>query len=144
MLERASEPLNVSDLLPFCDRRTRLQHRVLLAAIEELEGRGLTLPAMRVEGGILLAGPLTYIHPRRLRTRAHVHGLLIGDVLIDVPERFRGINRERAEESLAARAGGRPSLLVLDESEVPYAIDIAIRRARELTRSAANPVFEVA
>ena len=69
MLERASEPLNVSDLLPFCDRRTRLQHRVLLAAIEELEGRGLTLPAMRVEGGILLAGPLTYIHPRRLRTR---------------------------------------------------------------------------
>jgi hypothetical protein len=143
MLDRASEPLNVSDLLPFCDRRTRLQHRMLLAAIEELEARGLTLPAMRVEGGILLAGPLTYIHPRRLRTRAHVHGLLVGDVLVDVPERFRGINRARAEESLTARAGGRPSILVIDESEVPRAIDIAIRRARELTRSASEPIFEI-
>jgi hypothetical protein len=143
MLDRAAEPLNVTDLLPFCDRRTRLQHRVLLAAIEELESRGLTLPAMRVEGGILLAGPLTYIHPRRLRTRAHVHGLLVGDLLIDVPERFRGISRARAEESLTNRAGGRPSILVVDESEVPHAIDVAIRRARELTRGTAADYFEV-
>ena len=87
---------------------------------------------------------MTYIHPRRLRTRAHVHGLLIGDVLIDVPERFRGITRARAEESLTARAGGRPSILVIDEAEVPYAIDIAIRRARELTRSPTVPLFETA
>ena len=72
-----------------------------------------------------------------------MHGLLVGDVLVDVPERFRGINRARAEESLTARAGGRPSILVMDESEVPHAIDIAIRRARELTRSASEPIFEI-
>jgi len=138
VLERASEPLSVADLLPFCDRRTRLQHHVLLAAIEELEARGLQLPAMRVEGGMLLVGPLTYIHPRQRHTRAHLHGLLVGDVLVDVPERFRGTNRARAEESLAARAGSRPSVLVVDEREIPFAIDTAIRRARELTRVVAS------
>ena len=41
---------------------------------------------MPVEGRTLLAGPLTYIHPCRLRTRAHMpYALLIGDVLVDVP-----------------------------------------------------------
>jgi hypothetical protein len=103
----------------------------------------MRIPPLRAEAGALLAGPVTYIHPRRLGARDRLHGIVVGDVLIDVPERFRGINRARAEESLTARAGGRQSILVLDESEVPHAIDSAIRRARELTRGAAAAYFEV-
>jgi hypothetical protein len=130
MLQRAVEPLSAADVLPFCDRRTRLQHEVLVAVLAELERRGLTLPALRVESGILLAGPVSYIHPRRLRTRAHLHGILLGNTVIDVPERFRGTSRAQAEASLAARVGDRQSVLVVDASEVPEAVDQAILSAR--------------
>jgi hypothetical protein len=131
MLERAAEPLDVSHLLPYCDRRTRLQHEVLIATITELERRGMRIPPLRAEAGALLAGPVTYIHPRRLGARDRLHGIVVGDVLIDVPERARETNRERAMADLAHRAHGRVTVLVLDASDVPAAVDLAVRDARQ-------------
>jgi hypothetical protein len=131
MLERAAEPLAVESLIPYCDRRTRLQHEVLLAVIEDLEHRGMRIPPLRAEAGALLAGPVTFIHPRRLGARDRLHGIVVGDVLIDVPERARETNRERAMAALAARAHGRVTVVVLDPSEVPAAVDMAVRDARE-------------
>lgn len=133
MLARNAEPLGVRDLLPFCDRRTRLQHRVLVGILNEVESRGLRVPALRVEGGVLLGGPITYIHPRRRSSRDYLHGIMVGEVLIDVPERFRGATVERARESLAARAGGRVSVLVQGESEISAALDVVITQARHRT-----------
>jgi hypothetical protein len=131
LLERAAEPLDVAHLLPYCDKRTRLQHDILCAVIEDLEHRGMRIPPLRVEGGALLAGPVTYIHPRRLGVRDRLHGIVVGDVLIDVPERVRETQRERAVAGLAARAHGRMAVLVLGRSEVAAAVDMAVRDARE-------------
>jgi hypothetical protein len=131
VLEQANEPLDIDMLLPYCDRRTRLQHEVLLAVIEDLESRGMRIPALRVESGSLLAGPITYVHPRRLGARDHLHGILVGDVLIDVPDRLRETQRGRAAATLAARSHGRPAVLVLDRVEVPAAVDFAVRDARD-------------
>jgi hypothetical protein len=131
LLERAAEPLDVTHLLPYCDKRTRLQHDVLGAVIEDLEQRGMRIPPLRVEAGAVLAGPVTYIHPRRLGARDRLHGIVVGDVLIDVPDRVRETQRERAVAALAARAHGRLAVLVFDRAEVPAAVDMAVRDARE-------------
>jgi hypothetical protein len=131
LLERAAEPIEAAALLAYCDRRTRLQHQVLFAVIEELEHRGMRIPPLRAEAGALLGGPITFIHPRRLGARDRLHGIVVGDVLIDVPERARETNRERAMAALAARSHGRVTVLVLDPSEVAAAVDMAVRDARE-------------
>jgi hypothetical protein len=131
VLERAAEPIEVEHLLPYCDRRTRAQHEVLLAVLEDLERRGMRIPPLRVEAGALLAGPVTYIHPRRLGARDRLHGIVVGDVLIDVPERVRETNRERAAAALVERSHGRATVLVTGPSEVPAAVDRAVRHARQ-------------
>ena len=130
MLERVAEPLSLAELTPYCDRRTRVQHALLRAVIEELEARGLRIPSLRAEGGSLFAGPVEYVHPRRRGDRSRVHGILIGDLLVDVPERIRDDDRERATFELRARAHGRQVAVVLDGSDVPQAVDRAILAAR--------------
>lgn len=130
VLERATEPLGVHELVAFCDRRTRRQHALLLAVFDELERRGMRVPALRVEGGSLLAGPVSYLHPRRPGAAERLHGVLVGEVLIDVPDRLDDPDPDRARRSLAARAGGRTSVVVHDEHDVPAAIDTAVRDAR--------------
>lgn len=135
LIERAEEPLHVEDLVPFCDRRTRRQHEVLLAVLEDLERRGMRIPPLRVEAGSILAGPVTYVHPRRLGARDRLHGIIVGDVLLDVPERSRETSRDRAAADLAARAHGRTSVLVFDATEAPDAVDFAVRDARRRVSS---------
>jgi hypothetical protein len=130
MYELALEPLSVADLRPFCDRRTRKQHALLAEVFDELERRGLRIPPIRAERGALLAGPVTYVHPRRLGARDRVHGVLVGDVLLDVPEGASVRNRARAEARLADRAAGRATVLITDLADVPEAIDRAVLSAR--------------
>lgn len=130
MLERAQEPLSLEELAPYCDRRTRVQHGLLLSIIDDLESRGMRVPSLRAEGGSLFAGPVEYVHPRRRGDRSRVHGILIGNVLVDVPERLKERDRATAEAALAARADGRPVVAVVDRDDVVGAVDRAILAAR--------------
>lgn len=130
MLERVAEPLTLEELMPYADRRTRAQHALLLAVIDELAGRGLDVPALRAEAGSLFAGPVEYVHPRRRGDRSRLHGVLIGTVLVDVPERAGERDRDRATADLRARARGRDVVAVLDATDVARAVDHAILVAR--------------
>ncbi|HEY8057651.1 MAG TPA: hypothetical protein VID94_02825, partial [Acidimicrobiales bacterium] len=64
MLARAADPLEAEDILPFCDRRTRTQHAVLVALVRTLRRRGVTVEPFRAVGGSLQSGLLRYHHPR--------------------------------------------------------------------------------
>ncbi len=130
MLERVSEPLSLEELSPYCDRRTRVQHGVLLGLIDELEARGLRVPSIRAESGSLFAGPVEYIHPRRRGDRSRAHGILIGNVLVDVPERLKLRDRHQAVAELEARAQGRRVAAVLEADDITAAVDLAIVAAR--------------
>lgn len=130
MLERAADPLTADDILPFCDRRTRAQHALIMALVERLEARGVDLPPFRAFEGILYSGPIRFNHPRRLGDRSRPHGVMLGGVLVDVPERVREDNRERAEYALAERSGGLPTVVMLEPADVDRAIQTAVEVAR--------------
>jgi hypothetical protein len=130
MLERVNEPLSLDELSPYCDRRTRVQHGVLVGVIEELEARGMRVPALRAEGGSLFAGPVEFVHPRRRGDRSRLHGVLIGNVLVDVPESVTNRDRAAAERELEARAHGRRVVPVLEPADIVKAVDVAVVSAR--------------
>lgn len=133
LLDVAAEPLGPADLVALSDRRTRLQHWVLLAVLQELEQRGLRIPPLRVEGASVLAGPVTYVHARHPRGEERVHGILVGHLLIDVAQapdaRTPGLT---VEAELARRAGGRAMAVVRSYGDVRDAVDQAVRAARDV------------
>ena len=129
MLGRAADPLDAADIIPFCDRRTRAQHGVVMGLVGRLEERGAAVDPFRAFEGTLFSGPIRYNHPRRLGRWGADHGIWLGDVLVDVPEQVRDRNRERVEYSLSARAGGTPTVAVLEDADLDRAINLAIERA---------------
>jgi hypothetical protein len=130
MLDRVAEPLTAEDVRPFCDRRTRAQHALIMSMVDLLEDRGAIVPPFRAFEGVLFAGPIRYQHPRVLGDTSRLHGVLIDDVLVDVPERIRDRNRARAERALHDRSGGRETVAVLGPDDVTRAVDMAMAGAR--------------
>lgn len=126
MLHRSNEPLSARDVVPFVDSRTRSQHNVLMAIVDGLAKAGIELPAFRAVGGGLEAGPVRYVHPRRRGSRTGNHGIFVGRVLVDVPHPTDQGNRSRAEASLAIRADGRPSQIVVSRRDVSAALEVAM------------------
>ncbi len=130
MLARAAEPIGPDDLRPWCDERTRAQLHVLMGLVHRLEATGGTLPPFRAERGGLYAGPVQFFHPRALLDRATPSGIMIGSVLVDVPDRLHDPSRSRAQAALAARAGGRTSMVITDDDDLDAAVARAITLAR--------------
>jgi hypothetical protein len=130
MLERAANPIDIERLRELCDERTRAQHAVLVGLVDRLERHGGTrLPPFRVERGALYSGPVQYYHAPRLGDRTRLSGIVVGQLLIDVPDRLHDPNRRRAEAGLAARAGSRHTMVVMNEADLDLAIDRAIELA---------------
>lgn len=123
LLEEAFEPLNADDLAPFCDQRTSAQHQLLVDIHRGLAETGVFLPGFRASHGALRAGPLEYYHPRLRGERDRVHGVLVHDLLIDLPDGAPGLRRDVAAAALGARSGGRESLVVMDQDDLQLAID---------------------
>jgi hypothetical protein len=101
-----------------------------MGVVNRLELVGSRLPGFRVERGALVSGPVQYSHPRYLGDRAAPSGILVGQLLIDVPDRLHDPNRRRAERLLKARANGRQSMLVIDERDLDRAVEAAIELAK--------------
>ncbi|MGH9276156.1 MAG: hypothetical protein ACRDZU_16050, partial [Acidimicrobiales bacterium] len=64
VLERSDTPLDPQDLELVADARTEAQHAAIVAVVAELRKRGHMVPALEVHGGLVNAGPFTYIHDR--------------------------------------------------------------------------------
>jgi hypothetical protein len=129
MLERAANPLGVDVVRQLCDERTRAQHQVLVGLVDRLERLGGSrLPPFRVERGALFSGPVQYHHAPRLGDKRRQSGIVIGQLLVDVPERLHDPHRRRAEAALSARGGTRHTMVVMNEAD----LDLAVERAIEL------------
>jgi hypothetical protein len=132
MFERALHPLDADEVRAWCDQRTRAQHWALIGVVRRLEAHGGgRLPDFRAEKDSLYAGPVQYHHGRQLGSRQHTSGIVIGQLLIDVPDRIHDPNRRRAEEALRARRGSRRTMVIMDDSDLDLAVERAIELARE-------------
>jgi hypothetical protein len=130
MFERALHPLSADEVRAWCDERTTAQHWVLMGLIERLESHGGRLPDFRAEKGALYAGPVQYHHARHLGARDELSGVVIGQLLVDVPDRLNDPNRKRAEDALRARSRGRRTMVVMDDDDLDAAVDRAIALTR--------------
>ena len=119
-----------NDASGYCDRHTWVQDGVILAVIEELEHRGMRVPALRTEGGSLFAGPVEYIHHRQLGSSSRLHGIVIGNVLIDVPQRLKHLDATELQVDLEGRAPGRQVVPVTCVDDIVPAVDAAVRTSR--------------
>jgi hypothetical protein len=133
MLERAANPLRADDVRGWCDERTLMQIKLLMGVVHRLELTGNRLPAFRSERGALYSGPVQYYHGRLLGDEQSLSGVVIGSLLVDVPDHLADPNRARAEAVLEARSGGRETMIVMTEQD----IDRAVIKAIELVRGTA-------
>ena len=125
VLHRADEPLFAEHLLAFADARTRAQHDLLAATLARMEAVTGTPPILRVARGSLVAGPLSYHHPGREDDEGSIDGIVIGGVLLDVPDPLDG-QSEDARARLTTRAGDRQAVLALGPEDVERAVRLGL------------------
>ncbi len=118
VLQHAGDPLRPEHLEAFIDDRTRAQHDLLAAVLEHVEDVTGAAHRLRSDRGGLTAGPVTYHHPGRAGDPGHVDGILIGDVLIDVPD--------PSGQDLATRAGDRRAVVAREPQDVERAVALAL------------------
>jgi hypothetical protein len=123
MLDRMTEPFTKESLALFADDHTTGQHDVVGACARALEARGHRLGPFHVNEGALLSGPLWYRHPRSSQD-SRLHGILLGPVLVDVPDDPTDL--AGAEARLRARGQGRSTVLVTGPDDIDDALDLAI------------------
>lgn len=119
VLERAGDPVASDELDGLCDERTRSQHGLLLALLDRLA------PAefLRLDAGLLRGGPIRYVHPSRAEPGG-LSGMLVGDLLVDLPDRD-GLDPVQAEAELVARSHGHPALVVHSPNDIERAVRLA-------------------
>jgi hypothetical protein len=124
LLGRAREPMHAAHLGALADDRTRAQHDLLAATLQHVEDVSGTARALRSDHGGMTAGRVTYHHPGRHDDLHHVDGILIGDVLLDVPDPLVG-DLDQARAGLEARAGTRRAVLATGPEQVEEAVALA-------------------
>src|SRR5581483_8886610 len=120
LLERSRDPVDGRLVATQCDERVQRQHGVLLALADRLGAR-----RFHVDGATLRAGALRYV-PRHRARAGEPYGILLGPLLLDVPEPGRAGGVAMAEVDLVARSEGHPVLLVTG----PHDVERALRLTR--------------
>jgi hypothetical protein len=121
LLEFAMEPVDAETVAEYCDDHTRRQHGLLLAIADRLK-----LGPFRVKGQWLSNKGLRYIH--RHRSEDGMYGVLLRNLLLDVPDPVNGVDARRAEQNLIERSQNHPVLIVQGPDDIDRAIKLTTRR----------------
>jgi hypothetical protein len=127
VLERGGDPVDADVIVERSDEHMRRQHGLFLALADRLGEQ-----KVRVDGASLRAGPLRYI-PEHRAEAGTPYGILLGNLLLDVPDREERDEPLRAEQKLFERSFGRPVLIASGARDVERAV-----RLYQLGLSAAN------
>src|SRR4051794_21795093 len=122
LLERVAAPITGEEVAEFCDDHTRRQHGLLLALADRLK-----FGPFFVNGTWLSNKGLRYVHRHRA-TEGQPYGVLLRNLLLDVPDPANGVDKQRAERNLAERSHGHPILVVTGPADVDLAIRLTNRR----------------
>lgn len=119
VLERAIDPIEGRFVAARCDERTRGRHGLFLAVADRLSER-----RFRVDGATLRAGQLRYVPEHRAGPETP-YGILLGNLLLDVPDPDLGSDVARSELRLRERSFGRPTLVANGARDVERAVRLA-------------------
>jgi hypothetical protein len=118
LLERSFEPIDAQTVAEHCDDHTRRQHGLVLALADRLR-----LGPFHVNGALLESGPLRFV-PKQRAVDDEMYGVLLRNLLLDVPDPMNGIDRFQAERNLTARAHDHPVLIVTGPEDVDRAVKL--------------------
>lgn len=122
LLQRASSLVDARAVAAHCDDHTRRQHGLLLAIADRLK-----LGEFRIVRQTLTNHGLRYVHRQRADDEG-MYGVLLRNLLLDVPDPANGVDAARAERNLLARSAGHPVLIVKGSTDVELAIRLTDRR----------------
>lgn len=122
LLERTSNLINGTTVAEHCDDHTRRQHGLLLAIADSVG-----LGEFHVVGQALTNHGLRYVHRQRADEEG-MYGVLLRNLLLDVPDPANGIDAAQAERNLLARSKDHPVLIVKGPADVALAIRLTNRR----------------
>jgi hypothetical protein len=122
LIERSIEPITAEEVASYCDDHTRRQHGLLLALADSLK-----LGPFHVVGQSLSNKGLRYVHRQRA-VEEGMYGVLLRNLLLDVPDVANGVDKAQAERDLAERSNGHPILIVTGPSDIDLAIRLTARR----------------
>jgi hypothetical protein len=125
VLRRRTSPFDAAAFVEVVDPATASQLRALELILEAIASRTPRRSPLRCVGVEAMAGPVRYRNWRRA-TSSGRHGILVGDVLVDGPDRNDPEARSRMLDSLATRAGGQRYCLVATPEEASFAVELAL------------------
>ena len=134
-LPRTDRPLSQFAITHLSDRRTSLQHKILLAVLATLRRGGIDVLPVRPSDGVLSAGPVEFRHPGA-RGGAGAHGIRIGHVLIDVPD--VASDRDGSIRRQGQRSGMLTPYVVESVAEVTELRDKLVQAAEQRIAGAAG------
>ena len=119
-LPRSIRPLSPWALTHLGDRRTALQHKIVLAVLATLMREGIPIKPIVARNGVLTAGPVEYRNPGA-RGLPGAHGIRVGGLLLDVPD--FSADQEGSLRRLGQRSGTLTPLLVVSIADVDHQAD---------------------
>ncbi len=128
-LPRSNRPLSSWAITHLGDRRTSLQHKILLAVLATLRREGIEVRSFRPHDGVLTAGPVEFRHPG-VRGGPGAHGIRVGDILLDVPD-VPG-NREASIRRQGQRSGMLTPYVVESLADVAALKDKLVAAAEQI------------
>jgi hypothetical protein len=120
-LEHAAAPVNAEEVADHCDDHARRQHGLLLALADRLQ-----LGPFHVISQSLANRGLRFV-PRQRALEEGLYGVLLRDLLLDVPDPEHGIDKAQAERALAERSHGHPVMVVTGPADIEVAIRLTSR-----------------
>jgi hypothetical protein len=122
LLQRAANVIDARTVAEHCDDHTRRQHGLLLAIADRLN-----LGEFHIDGQSLTNHGLRYVHRQRADEEG-MYGVLLRNLLLDVPDPANGVDAAQAERNLLARSREHPVLIVRGPADVEMAIRLTSRR----------------
>ncbi len=116
VVEVSADPVGADLAVARCDEYTRRRHGLLLALADRLGER-----IIRVHGATLRAGALRYV-PEHRAEPGTPYGILLGNLVLDVPDPGADDDPLHSERRLFERSFGRPVLLASRARDVERAV----------------------
>jgi hypothetical protein len=85
VLARAARPIGPAHVGALAGPRVNAQHAILVQVVAAMHRRGVATHGLRPDQGILIGGPVAYVHPDTAARTENTPGIHVGRLVLDAP-----------------------------------------------------------